>query len=207
MLPNAPWLGVLATGAVPFAVKLLAGRQAKSDAAAVITYCAACDASGMTPQQLNAACERSNRASMLAGDVMQAAYATLYTEKLIALGRCLANGITDVARLDEEWLLVRALRDVEEPHVTVLQVILEQRPNVRWSEGQRPPVWSLEQLATRLPLLQKAVDPIVGLLAREGMVRAAPPPTYEDQERAGSFYTGTDFGHALLARIRSPEGG
>ncbi|WP_406022373.1 hypothetical protein OH802_22810 [Nocardioides sp. NBC_00850] len=51
---------------------------------------------------------------------LQAGAALADEEKIAGLARCLANGIQDAARVDQEVLIVRALTDLDPIHVRVL---------------------------------------------------------------------------------------
>src|SRR6478609_2159051 len=60
------------------------------------------------------------RQASLLHDALRGAASTLDAQKVDALARCLANGLEDTARIDQEALIVRALSDLEPIHVRVL---------------------------------------------------------------------------------------
>jgi hypothetical protein len=140
---------------------------------------------------------------MLAGDVMQAAYASLYPAKLIALGRCLANGLTDEAQLDVEGVIARAIATIEEPHISVLATV--ERLTRGMAMGGDPP--SKGHLSRELPRLAVAIDALTAVLTREGMVAAA--ATGRLGPLGGQLlperFVLTDFGRLLLQRVRDAD--
>jgi hypothetical protein len=209
LVPDRPYIGVIVAGLAPGAVnRIMGGRQRKSDAAAAVTLAEASHVSGLNPRDLAEACESDDRKSMLAGDVLQAAYSTLYAAKLIALGRCLANGVTDDTRLDVEWVVARALASVEEPQVLVLREMVEGRSShgpVNKTDGtvaDMGHVWTVADLTDRLPRLSLAVDPLLATLNREGMSKGVPARSYGGIESGTPFFEVTSFGRDVLRRIR-----
>lgn len=95
----------------------LRGRR---EANAVRVVAKAADQTGTEPGHLLAIALADPDLSRLLNAALQAAAGTLDQEKVDALARCLANGVEDMARVDQEALVVRALADLDPVHVRVL---------------------------------------------------------------------------------------
>ncbi len=100
----------------------------------------------------------------------------------------LAEGITDDARIDSGILLADALRDIEAPHVKLLDH-MAQRP----SSDTR--AWGPEDLTEQLPALADGVAPLLASLQRTGCIHAA------SGFGGGVWFTVTDFGRLFLMYV------
>jgi hypothetical protein len=105
----------------------------------------------------------------LAAAAVTAAAETALQAKVRALGRALATGAlaADDAEVDEQRFLVDTLRDLEAPHVRVLDQISRRR------EGHDPeatPRWAQYKLAPRLPGIAPVLEPVLSILAGRALI-------------------------------------
>ena len=130
---------------------------------------------------------------LLTATAMDAGMRTAWPPKLRALGRALANALTDAdALVDEDQLIIGALADLEAPHARVLDLLLTKKcmyapvrgssRGPRWEaaellEQERPPrryaAWESEQIMVVLANLSGAVPTVLGTLQRHGLVQPA----------------------------------
>jgi hypothetical protein len=114
---------------------------------------------------------RDDRYLAVSAAAVQAAMTTLDDAKVAALARVLGEALQDEARLDVSWLLIRALADLEAPHVRILRTMAtELCPPVDSAVALRPGIWRLKALQGRLPQLEHGLDPIMATLERHGAV-------------------------------------
>lgn len=129
------------------------------------------EATGLSPEDFAAWANRADGRLMLATNAIQAAYNTLYEEKIAALATVLAENLRDDARLDISVLIVAALADLEAMHVRVLNSIegqdLPRRPDDR---DHILGVVIQSQLEEHFPNLASGVLPIMAALERHGLV-------------------------------------
>jgi hypothetical protein len=143
---------------------------------------------GITAEDL-ASWARSDEHLRLLVGVIEAAWRTRNRDKRKALCRVLAEGIKDEALIDVSNLLAEAFRDIEAPHLRLLEHM-----------AQRPPddtrAWGPEDLAEQLPGLADGVAPLLASLQRAGCILAA------SGFGGGVWFVVTDFGRLLLAYVR-----
>jgi hypothetical protein len=116
----------------------------------------------------------SDARSELCARVLDAAAHTVDLEtKVDALGRVLAMGIRDDAKFDEAVMLADALRDLESPHVRVLEVIqaAPQPPHGSVAPLAEGVGWTHEHLNATFPELSHVMFPIVNVLVRHALLR------------------------------------
>jgi hypothetical protein len=185
--------------------------QRERNATRVLEEAAA--ASGGDVDGLAAKIAASEQRLSLAGQALSAGAETTMGDKIRALGRSLAMGVEDDARVDPELLMVAALRDLEPPQVKVLAAISSQPPmgNVVYENRLR---------AALTPEVEAVLMPVLATLTRHGLVepeRVNLAKMYRDAERQ-SNRTGqdlssymhvkmlgwlvTDFGRELLRRLQ-----
>lgn len=138
----------------------------------------ACEEPGVDVPELERMAVRDAATTSLVGRVLAAsANAATAQEKIDALGRVLAAGLSDDDRLDEALVLAAALDDPEAPHVQVLAVIAGQ---VHWSKGTAAQVrmvsegsgWSGDELKRRLRYYRLTIEAVLATLERHGLFRA-----------------------------------
>lgn len=146
--------------------------------------------------------------SRLLHGALQTAAATLDEEKVEALARCLANGVDDVARVDEEALVVRALADLEPAHVRVLAKL--QRSSMGKDGVHRFLSGDID--ARTFLTAADLSGPVLSLLERHGLVE---PHEQVKGGRGGKYdrgpeveirYACTEFGQICLQRLGHGEG-
>jgi hypothetical protein len=82
-------------------------------------------------------------------------------EKRRALGRSLAAGVMgDDARIDEELLFQRALQDIDEMHIRLLERMA--------TVSVQPPGWSVRVIAEADPGLASGARALIGTLGKLG---------------------------------------
>lgn len=126
---------------------------------------------------------------------------TALRDKRRALGRALAAGIAgDDAKIDEELLFVRAVADIDTPHIRLLaRMAGEVIPPGKESGSIFHGGWSLAAIAARDPGLGEAVPAILSTLESHGLVRAMQSSTpWQGAIRA---YDVTATGRTLLERL------
>lgn len=199
-------------------------HDAQARAGAVVGVAA--DERGVDPEQLAAdVLAADEEIRLLAGLAIAAAMRTVNEDKIRALGRALAHGLDDDARVDEELLIVKALEDLERPHITVLDLMATRMP---WTFGdapaldprQSPVEWQVASIERQLPGTQAVLPTVLGALDRHGLIdtrvdlqpafRAfsrsatsgmAPSPSVGDMRPPEQFVV-TDLGLQLLEHLR-----
>jgi hypothetical protein len=107
--------------------------------------------------------------------VLRAAGRSTLKAKVHALGRILADGVTDGQSIDEAFALAAALDDLEAVHVLVLKYLDENpSPPEELSRRERAesPGWEARQLVEALPDAASMVEPVVSVLTRHGLLNA-----------------------------------
>jgi hypothetical protein len=145
------------------------------------------------PEELLAAAQDRPETAQLLLDSMTAASETLLRWKVDSLGKALANGLADDgARVDEERLVVRAIGDLEPPHVRTLAVI---------AMARRP--LTAESIEGNAGLTDAGA--VVPVLVRYGLVEERRP---EGLTIGGApRWQMTRFGRRVLAYLGGPPGG
>jgi hypothetical protein len=121
---GGPGGGVIGAAVTPYLVELV-GRswgelRGRKEANASQVVAMASSYAEMSPEALLAAAIDDPASSRLLDASLQAGATLADQDKISALARCLANGIQDAARVDQETLIVRALTDLDPVHVRVL---------------------------------------------------------------------------------------
>jgi hypothetical protein len=162
----------------------------------------------------------SDERLMLPGAAIDAGTRTVNPDKIRALGRALAAGVTDDALVDPELLAVAALADMEAPRVKVLRHIAEEFPHRKVTREElqeflaqrRQPQWSRRDLTSALPEVALVIEPVVGTLIRHGLVEevdqvsgaiAALEKQQEERDQREATYGGRRSGRRTLP-VRPP---
>jgi hypothetical protein len=120
------------------------------------------------------------RRALLVDLALGAAGRTAYDDKVVALGRLLGRAVEepDDAKLDEQAALMAAVADIEAPHVAVLGRMRPARmitPDARKPNVQRSShAYSRRELAGLFPQYGAALDSVLAVLERHGLVRRLP---------------------------------
>lgn len=134
--------------------------------------------------------EDDERLAYLLLNAAEAGERTSMAAKRRLLGRAVGRAARDTARIDESELQVRALRDLDVPHVQALSHIEEQ---TRRQAGSNP-VAAVSEALKRYPA------PIRAALIQHGLVEQA--STWDDMNAISGL---NDFGTRLLEDLRSEE--
>jgi hypothetical protein len=145
---------------------------------------------GQTPEELADAIRGSEANSELFSRVMEAAAATRLEDKIYALGRALAMGVSDPTHLDEAHMLVEALAAIEEPHVDVLRTIQFSIDSIDWDlyeRGGHPDAKNLDDLGRTMsrtalensyPRGHLPLEPAIARLTGAGLIFVPSPGGY-----------------------------
>ena len=166
---------------------------------------AICD---VDPQELPALADSTSKESLLA-TALQAAADSVLEEKIVALGKVLADGLRgDDALVDTTTLLASAFGDIEAPHIRVLDFLAgDVTPVVPVGP---PRAVSLVDFLEANPGYRISISAIVATLERHGIIRTEGEPLKNLAWRAGHMhstqlphrYRVMPFGHDLLERLR-----
>jgi hypothetical protein len=126
--------------------------------------------SGVPFSELIDQASRNARMSDIIGDVLETGERTSLERKLRALGRALYHGYiaADDAALDELELMLKSLRDLEAPHIKVLDYL------VQGPKGKREILKLTEEFAHLFPNGQRAMRPIIKALENHGLAYEYP---------------------------------
>ncbi len=130
---------------------------------------------------------------------LTAASITNMDAKIDALGRALATGALsdDGAVIDIEIYFVRALADVEVPHVRVLQIVSVDRIKQENGVMYKVPAlaWTEAQIAQRYPQSRALLPSLLSTLTALGAIRDVAVGTLDYVPA----YRATEFGDELLS--------
>jgi hypothetical protein len=127
--------------------------------------------SGTSLEDLMARCAASDELSDFAESVLRLAAAEASRRKTVALGRLLALGLGDnTTDIDEAWLILNAVADLQQPHIRVLRRLHDQ--------GTRYQGVLDSELAKMFPNGVALMYPLLKTLERHGL--AGPRPTKTD---------------------------
>ena len=131
------------------------------------------EAVGATPEEFLEWIKADRRHLTLFHEAVEGAWSTFEQDRVEALKRVLADGYRDNARIDIDTLVVKALRDLDPPHVQVLHYLRYSAVTRDWLESS---FWNL----------RGAIDPILSLLERHNcVVSADDKDKWADKGKAG----------------------
>jgi hypothetical protein len=120
---------------------------------------AAIDRTGLAEAELVAALTRDPEVMLVAATALNAAAETAVDEKIALMARVLANAATDTALVDDELLVVRAMRVLEAPHIRALALIKEPSPH---DEGPSAVLrWTPAMISARLDWPSRSVTSVL----------------------------------------------
>jgi hypothetical protein len=117
-------------------------------------------------------------------EALETAWSTLDRHNLRTLSYVLAEGFQDAARLEVDKLVVRALRELDAPHIRVLDLMASTGANRK-------------QVPASLPELTDGLDAIFAALERAGCLASAMFPSDGPQPLVV-----TDFGRTCLMYLQ-----
>jgi hypothetical protein len=191
-----PDAGAAATSLAP-AMEAAVGQRRVRHAAEAVAYAA--EASGMPADELLEQAVSDDQRHELLARTLGAAQDAALRDKRRALGRALAAGIEgDDARIDDELLFIRAVADVDVPHIKLLEILSEDQPlpgQLRGSPFHGG--WSLATVAARHPEFGGALPSLVWTLESHGLIQTVRSGTLT----SAVAYTITSAGRKLLSRL------
>lgn len=189
-------LGPALEGMVTHVVDRLSRRRVGH---AAETLADAAEAAGDPVEQLTLKAIANERREELFIRTITIAQDTALRDKRRALGRALAAGIAgDDAKVDQELLFVRAIADIDTPHIRLLAVMASETISPR---SDFPGGWSLDAMAERSPGLGEAVPALVLTLQSHGLVRETDGPVTWAGISSKDTYDVTNAGRTLLERL------
>lgn len=168
------------------------------------------------PQELPALADSASKEFLLA-TALQAAADSVLEEKIVALGKVLADGLRgDDALVDTTTMLASAFGDLERQHIRVLDYLAgEASPQglpVPPGLPGAPGAVALIEFLEEHPGYRTSISAIVATLERHGIIRTEGEPLNEKRlvwsnNHVGSLqllhpYRITPFGYELLGRLR-----
>lgn len=124
----------------------------------------ASERTGDTPEDLVAKAKADPRKVALLAEAMVAAGRTLNEQKIRGLASALANGLLgDEAAVDDSQIIIRALAELEEPHIRLLGLLVQDFGQPRLSAD----IWAMRKLAKA----ETATEAIVATLLRTAILK------------------------------------
>jgi hypothetical protein len=151
----------------------------------------------LDPKELVARCEQDPAAEQLLLRVVEASTNTVVPEKLVAFALALVSGTSSTSDISWETTFVRVLDDVDQPHLSLLDRFT--LPANRTGLGDGP---EFDRVPDGLSPTQVAIvgaglpnlPSLVAGLQRNGLITL--------DARGDGAWTITEFGHAMLDRLR-----
>jgi hypothetical protein len=164
------------------------------------TLADAAEASGEPVEELVEKAVSDDRHHELLARALDIAQDAALRDKRRALGRALAAGIAgDDARVDDELLFIRAIADIDEPHIRLLTLMASDRPLPgKLSGSVFHGGWSTGVIAARDPGFGDALPALIWGLEAHGLIRAESGSTPWQSRQA---YNVTPAGSQLLERL------
>ncbi len=155
--------------------------------------------SGLSMDELTAAIMASPARADLTMLTIDAAVQTRLDEKIQALGRAIAAGAiaTDEAVIDAEQFIVKALAQIETPHIRVLQIVARPRSTNQGKPGGHRKsyiTWGADDIALEYPQAGVLAETICAELASVGALN----PDHEPAWNGGTAYRISPFGRRIL---------
>lgn len=127
---------------------------------------------------------------------------TALRQKRRALGRAIAAGLeSDGAGIDDELMFIRAVADLDTPHIHLLTYMDSTQPGIGEDSGTPFMTgWSAATLAARLPGMSAALPALLSTLQTHSLIRA--------EQGSGPYsvpyppYNVTQAGRHMLVRLR-----
>ncbi|MGE5136761.1 MAG: hypothetical protein ACM32E_28175 [Gemmatimonadota bacterium] len=161
----------------------------------------AAEASGESPEDLLLKAVADDRRHELLARALGVAQDTALREKRRALGRALAAGIAgDDARVDDELLFIRAVADIDEPHIRLLALMASETPLPgKLSGSVFHGGWSPGAITARDPGFGDSLPALMWTLESHGLIGTETSSTPWQSSRVA--FTVTQAGRQLLDRL------
>ena len=200
--PDAAAAAATLSPAMETALSHAAGRiRQRWNRNAAETLADAAETSGGPAEELLVRAVSDDRRHELLARALGTAQDTALRDKRRALGRALAAGIVgDDARIDDELLFIRAIADLDEPHIRLLSFMASERPAPGKLSGSIfQGGWSAAAIAARQPGLAGALPALMWTLEAHGLIRSEPGSAPWQSPREP--YNVTQAGEQLLERL------
>ncbi|MGW1785758.1 hypothetical protein ACWCQQ_42780 [Streptomyces sp. NPDC002143] len=178
-------------------IKAIVQRREEQAAQVIAVGAATC---GTDLDRFSHTIEDSPELLALLSETVQAAMQTSLEDKVVALGRCLANGVEDDTRIDAERLRVRGLARIETQEAKIMAVLGQlQNPDGRspWAG------WNRAEILARLPGYIDVLDASMALLVAEGLAIDAGVGGYGGGGPGREQWNLTDFGRNCLRLLQA----
>jgi hypothetical protein len=161
----------------------------------------AADAAGKSAEDLLLAAASDDRRHELLARALGIAQDTALHNKRRALGRALAAGITgNDAHIDGELMFMRAVADLDAPHIRALALMASEQPGIgQQSSSPFHAGWSPATMAARDPGLGPALPALLSTLEAHGLIGS--PVTSAPWLASREAYNVTPAGRHLLGRL------
>jgi hypothetical protein len=163
----------------------------------------AAQAASESPEELLIKAVSDDRRHELLARAIGTAQDTALRDKRRALGRALAAGIAgDDAQIDDELMFMRAIADLDAPHIRVLALMASEQAQAGQQSGSPFHAgWSPATIAARDPGLRDTVPALMWTLEAHGLIAAMTASTPWLPSRQA--YNLTAAGRRLLDRLEA----
>ena len=156
------------------ALRSISRRRIKHSAETLLD---AADAAGLPLPEFVSRATATDERHELTARVLLAAQDTARRDKRRALGRALAAGVMDDARIDEELMFVRAMDDIDAWHIELLDHMASN------AVPQPAPGWSARTAVEAVPIIADVVNAVLGALELHGLIAPTLPPISRGPKR------------------------
>jgi len=174
------------------ALRSISRRRIKHSAETLLD---AADAAGLPLPEFVSRATATDERHELTARVLLAAQDTARRDKRRALGRALAAGVMDDARIDEELMFVRAMDDIDAWHIELLDHMASN------AVPQPVPGWSARTAVEAVPIIADVVNAVLGALELHGLIAPTLPPISRGPNAGQTFYNITNSGRRFLDRL------
>lgn len=197
---KVPALAPTVVSVTPFASYIASaigriGRSREDKAAETLEY--AVDASGERPEEFIDHATADDRRIELLTRTLVIAQDTALRQKRRALGRALAAGVTgDDAQIDDELLFIRAVSDLDAPHIKMLDKMADGPPlQPNFPLGY----WDTRTIPAQMPEFGDSWPALLSALELHGLT--SPFQSSTPYQGSRTAYVVTRLGHSMLARL------
>lgn len=136
---------------------------------------------GISPEGFLDVVREDPKLLALTAQAMNVAASTVLQQKIKVLGRLVANGVQDEAKVDESVMFLAALQDIEAPHIDVLLEMgtapqygrqVAYRRVERGESVREARYKNLRELQATLPRFGDSLQPVVSTLERHGLIES-----------------------------------
>jgi len=128
---------------------------------------------GMNSERFARRIDKNAQTRLLTATAVKGAASTAFSPKVAAIGNLLAKGLiaSDEDKIDIVALELAAMAEMERPHVSLLDLLVNYRPtmfgSIPWQAGLRK--WTAREITDARPNLGPVLDGLMGTLIRHGL--------------------------------------